>query len=161
VPGRDGTLSSHIGWTTLDEAFAWSRGWRTRSFTDAAVIHRRRPEQAFQRDSLSARGRAEYLTWSDPLFVLGKSMKIESLRGLYSYRDSIFGFLQSYLRKESRSRDRALVRARRTYQRNRMKRILGLVFPGQARYGHVPNLVETTDSINLGHRFIHTRRAFC
>jgi poly-beta-1,6-N-acetyl-D-glucosamine synthase len=130
-----GTLSSHIGWDTLDEAFAWSRGWQTRSFTQAAVLHRRPTGEGIPAPQVyRQRGRAEYLTWSDPLFVLGKSVKIAVItRSLLKPGCYLLGFIQSYMHKETRSHDRALVRARRNDQRSRMKRILRLCLPGARR----------------------------
>src|SRR5579863_4493629 len=36
-----GTLYPYMGWDTIDEVFAWKHGWKTKSFIENRVIHKR------------------------------------------------------------------------------------------------------------------------
>lgn len=121
-----GGLRTHIGWDTIDEVYAWSRGWTTRSFSEYRVYHRR-PTGAGLRGSRVCweRGKAEYYTWSDPLFVLAKTAAL-TFRGFPNLQSFAFlsGFLSCYLRQEDRLRDATFVRTRRGQQRRRMSAFL-------------------------------------
>ena len=123
-----GGLSANIGWDTLDEVSAWVNGWETRNFEDVSAIHRRPTGQGLPAWRIfRQRGRAEYLTWSDPVFVLGKSVKIAfrevSLIKPVSY---LYGFAASYAHNEQRIDNPAIPSARRAEQRGRMRHLLSL-----------------------------------
>jgi glycosyltransferase involved in cell wall biosynthesis len=121
-----GGLHSQIGWDTLDEVLAWSRGWTTQSFPAMRVLHRRPTGTGIAAGRVySERGRAEYLTWSHPLFIAVKTMKIGCAE-LSILKPAAFlrGFVSCYLRREARIQDRAFVRARRSHQ---MRQILGVL----------------------------------
>ena len=96
-----GGLTTDIGWDTIDEVYAWSRGWRTRSFSDIRVLHRRPTGQGLHASRIyRERGRAEYLTWSHPVFVLLKTAKM-ALSSPANARSFLEGFLRSYRRRTS------------------------------------------------------------
>jgi biofilm PGA synthesis N-glycosyltransferase PgaC len=122
-----GGLATGIGWDTIDEVSAWSKGWRTRSFTQYRVIHRRPTGGAICKSRvLWERGRAEYFTWSSPLFVLGKSGKLVLRDGAgWAAFSFLGGFVSSHLKGENRMQDRLFVRTRRRQQRNRILSALG------------------------------------
>jgi poly-beta-1,6-N-acetyl-D-glucosamine synthase len=119
-------LGTDIGWDTIDEVYAWSRGWRTRSFFDIRVIHRRPTGESLHASRIyRERGRAEYLTWSHPVFVLLKSVKI-ALGSFANARYFLGGFCDSYKMLHLRLADPEFRRARRTQQ---LARALNLVIP--------------------------------
>lgn len=137
-----GGLHTKIGWDTTDEVYAWSRGWRTRSFFQYRVYHRRPTGSGVGASRIFwARGQAEYYTWSDPLFVLAKSAKI-ALTEFAGLRSIAFlaGFLSCYLRHEERLQDSVYVDTRRRQQRRRMSHILleCLRFPALMTRNHPP-----------------------
>jgi biofilm PGA synthesis N-glycosyltransferase PgaC len=121
-----GGLRTHIGWDTIDEVYAWCRGWKTRSFFQYRVYHRR-PTGGRVGASLIywARGKAEYYTWSDPVFALAKTIKI-AITEFPGPQALAFlaGFLSCYLRNEDRLQDSTFVYTRRHQQRRRMSRLL-------------------------------------
>lgn len=118
-----GGLSAQIGWDTMDEVTAWSRGWRTRSFPEIPVIHRRPTGKGLAaRLVYTERGRAEYLTWSHPAFVVAKALKL----ALYSPNTALFfmrGFLGACWTHPYRIQDPEFARARRKQQIARMRGI--------------------------------------
>lgn len=121
-----GGLTDRIGWDTLDETMARTKGWETRGFMNIVAIHRRPTGEGISACRVyRQRGRAEYLTWSDPLFVFGKALKIAitklSVLKPVSY---LWGFLVSYAQAEARVCDPAIAQARRGEQRNRIRRLL-------------------------------------
>jgi biofilm PGA synthesis N-glycosyltransferase PgaC len=126
-----GNLSTDIGWDTIDEVYAWSRGWKTRSFCDIQVIHRRptggvhQPMHIFRE-----RGRAEYLTWSHPAFVFAKTAKI-ALTSASNAWSFLKGFLSGYVRGSARLQDPVFRRTRRSQQ---LSRILKAVIPGSIQH---------------------------
>ena len=112
-------LSTNIGWDTVDEVYAWSRGWRTRSFFDIRVIHRRPTGESLHASRIyRERGRAEYLTWSHPAFVLLKSLKI-AMDSPANSRYFLGGFLHSYKMRQLRLVDPEFKRTRRNQQLTR------------------------------------------
>lgn len=123
-----GGLTKQIGWDTLDEATAWSCGWETKSFSDIAVIHRRPTGQGIAPSCIyRERGRAEYLTWSHPLFVIAKSIKTGlSEVSLLKPACYLAGFISSYLRHEPRIRNPRIARARRRQQKDFVLKRIGL-----------------------------------
>jgi poly-beta-1,6-N-acetyl-D-glucosamine synthase len=119
-------LGTDIGWDTIDEVYAWSRGWRTRSFFDIQVIHRRPTGESLHASRIyRERGRAEYLTWSHPAFVLLKSVKI-AMRSPANARYFLGGFVDSYRMRQLRLVDPQFKRTRRNQQ---LARAFKLVIP--------------------------------
>jgi glycosyltransferase involved in cell wall biosynthesis len=123
-----GGLTTQIGWDTIDEVYAWIKGWTTRSFYQYKVLHRRPTGAGWHaRRIYWERGRADYLTWSLPLFALAKTAKtaVASLSCLKAIC-YLAGFVSCYVRNESRIQDPAFAKARRHQQRNRMVALLML-----------------------------------
>jgi biofilm PGA synthesis N-glycosyltransferase PgaC len=121
-----GGLGTDIGWDTIDEVYAWSRGWRTRSFMDIQVIHRRPTGESLHASRIyRERGRAEYLTWSHPAFVLLKTMKM-AIKSPANARYFLDGFLRSYRERHVRLRDPKFRRTRRNQQFARVFGVLRL-----------------------------------
>jgi len=117
-----GGLAEGVGWDTLDEVTAWVNGWETRTFENVEAVHRRPTGQATPPNRLyHARGRAEFLTWSHPLFVVAKAVKIAVTQ--HSAMKPIFylmGFLTGYALGERRPHEPAIARARRAQQWKRI-----------------------------------------
>ena len=121
-----GQLGTDIGWDTIDEVYAWSRGWRTKSFGDAKVIHRRPTGGGIAANRIfRERGRAEYLTWSHPGFVLLKAVKL-SFKSPPNALSFFSGFVRSYTSRSARLQDPKFRHTRRAQQWDRMLRV---VFP--------------------------------
>lgn len=115
-----GGLATHIGWDTIDEVSAWSRGWKTASFMDIRVIHRRPTGEGIEAGRIyRERGRAEYLTWSHPVFVVVKAAKLATKhrRNALSF---MRGFLSCYRQSEARLQSPEFKRTRRKQQMERM-----------------------------------------
>jgi biofilm PGA synthesis N-glycosyltransferase PgaC len=124
-------LGTDIGWDTIDEVCAWSRGWRTRSFFDIRVIHRRPTGESLHASRIyRERGRAEYLTWSHPVFVLLKSVKI-AMGSFANARCFLGGFFHSYKVRHLRVADPEFRRTRRTQQ---LARAFNSVIPQRFRH---------------------------
>jgi biofilm PGA synthesis N-glycosyltransferase PgaC len=116
-----GGLTNQIGWDTIDEVLAWSRNWRTRSFFEYRVIHRRPTgDGLIPRRVWWERGKAEYNTWSHPCFVLAKTVKLAA-QGLGVIGPACFlsGFLWSQLRGFDRVRNQDFKAVRRRQQWSR------------------------------------------
>ena len=117
-----GGLESRIGWDITDEVRAWTKGWKTKSFFHYRVIHRRPTGNGLPaRMVYWERGRADYLTWSHPLFALGKAIKtaIET-RSLVKAGNFLGGFISCYLRREKRLKDLDFTSVRRSQQLRRI-----------------------------------------
>lgn len=115
-----GGLATHIGWDTIDEVSAWSHGWETRSFMDIRVIHRRPTGGGMQAVRIyRERGRAEYLTWSHPVFVTLKAARMAGTnpRNALSFMS---GFLSCYRQGETRFQSIEFKGTRRKQQMGRM-----------------------------------------
>jgi len=114
------TLYPCMGWDTIDEVCAWKYGWKTRSFAENRVIHKRPTGEGLSARKISwHQGRGEYYTWSHPLFVLLKAVRVATaspIRALYFLR----GFLECYLKHEERLRDPDFKRIRRKQQLRRL-----------------------------------------
>lgn len=121
-----GGLSTEIGWDTLDEISAMAHGWKTQSFDDLVVIHRRPTGEGIAASRVfRQRGRGEYLTWSDPLFVFGKAVKIAFTEvSVLKPTCYLWGYLRSCALREARIQNGAIAKVRRAVQRNRMAKIL-------------------------------------
>lgn len=115
-----GNLSTQMGWDTIDEVYAWKYGWKTRSFVENRVIHKRPSGEGLSARQISRqRGQGEYKTWSHPLFVLLKAAKVATASptsGLHFLR----GFLECYLKHEERLQDPDFKRIRRKQQIRRL-----------------------------------------
>lgn len=122
-----GGLTDRIGWDTIDEVSAWMKGWKTRSFFQYRVIHRRPTGEGLKASRIWwERGKAEYFTWSHPLFVMVKAIKVgRESRSVSAPASFLSGFACSYVRRYSRVRDRVFVTTRRRQQLGRMSAMLG------------------------------------
>ena len=111
-----GTLQTCMGWDTIDEVYAWKYGWKTRSFLEIRVIHKRPTGGGLSAREISRqRGQGEYNTWSLPLFVFLKALRVaatEPTRGLYY----LLGFMDCYLKHKDRIQDLEFKRIRRKQQ---------------------------------------------
>jgi biofilm PGA synthesis N-glycosyltransferase PgaC len=118
-----GELCTYMGWDTIDEVYAWKHGWRTRSFSENRVIHRRPTGDGLSKIEIARkRGHGEYYTWSHPLFVLAKAIRVafaSPTSGFYFLR----GFLECYRKHEDRLQDSDFKRIRRKQQ---LRRIISL-----------------------------------
>lgn len=116
-----GGLHTRIGWDTIDEVSAWSKGWTTRSFAQR-VIHRRPTGEGLEPSRVSReRGKAEYFTWSHPLFVVAKSCKLaRDGRRCGPALSFLAGFFCAHFQSGGRLEDRTFVRTRRQQQLARM-----------------------------------------
>jgi biofilm PGA synthesis N-glycosyltransferase PgaC len=132
-----GGLTSQIGWDTIDEVYAWIHGWTTRSFFEYRVIHCRPTGFGLRASRIFfERGKAEYFSWSSPLFVLIKTVKI-ALRDFAPIKALSFlaGFVCSYLTQARRIQDPLFVKTRRDQQWSRIASILRLGSKGPV---HLP-----------------------
>jgi len=121
-------ITDRIGWDTIDEVYAWTKGWKTRSFFDYRVVHRRPTGEGIAaRRVYWQRGKAEYYTWSHPLFVLTKAAKIawEKLSVVVPVC-FLGGFASCYFRRDVRLQDPAFAKTRREQQKERIYRLLNL-----------------------------------
>jgi glycosyltransferase involved in cell wall biosynthesis len=118
-----GSLHTCMGWDTIDEVVAWKYGWKTTSFLENRVIHKRPTGEGLSaREIYWKRGKGEYYTWSHPLFVLLKTVKVAAtgpIKGL----NYLGGFMECYLKHEERLRDPDFKRIRRKQQ---LRRIMSL-----------------------------------
>jgi biofilm PGA synthesis N-glycosyltransferase PgaC len=117
-----GGLTSGIGWDTIDEIRAWIKGWRTRSFFQYRVVHRRPTGTAIRSSQIYwQRGKAEYYTWSHPLFVVGKALKLlRDTRSVVNSLSFLTGFIAAYVHRLSRLQDPVFTAARRNQQWKRL-----------------------------------------
>ncbi len=117
-----GGLSSRIGWDTIDEVYAWMRGWRTQSFFEYSAVHLRPTGEGVAKSRIYwERGKADYYTWSHPLFVLAKTVKIV-LQTFSLVKAACFlaGFASCYAYGEDRLQDPLFAKIRRKQQRQRI-----------------------------------------
>jgi glycosyltransferase involved in cell wall biosynthesis len=121
-----GCLTTQIGWDTIDEVLAWSKGWATRSFQDIHALHRRPTGDGIESHHIfSQRGRAEYLTWSHPLHILARSLRIAYVeQSILKPCWYLMGYLASLLRHESRTADPLFIQTRRAQQIARLLALL-------------------------------------
>jgi biofilm PGA synthesis N-glycosyltransferase PgaC len=117
-----GGLVSHIGWDTMDETCAQIRGWSTKNLPQYHAIHCRPTGTGISSvHQFWEQGRAEYFTWSDPLFVLLKSLKVAFLSGgPISALAYLGSFATCYAKKQTRISDERFRKFRRRNQRARM-----------------------------------------
>jgi biofilm PGA synthesis N-glycosyltransferase PgaC len=122
-----GGITTRIGWDTIDEVYAWAKGWKTGSFFSCRVIHRRPTGEGIRASRIYwQRGKAEYYTWSDPIFVLGKSVKLAlELRSITKAVCYVGGFVSCYSAREPRLQDPIFTKTRRTQQMRRMSSMVG------------------------------------
>jgi poly-beta-1,6-N-acetyl-D-glucosamine synthase len=125
-----GGLGTEIGWDTIDEVSAWTSGWKTRSFPDILVLHRRPTGMGMNAARIyRERGRAEYLTWSHPAFVFLKVLKLtfESPANAWNFASGVFdGYSHRYPRTKS-------IEFRRSRQRQQLSRMLTACIPSALR----------------------------
>src|SRR2546425_1050637 len=120
-----GGLVTSPGWDSLDEFKAQFLGWKTRSFPNVRVLHRR-PTGAADGTWRNAvkDGLADYVSAYHPLFMLLKCLRraprkpylVESL-GLF------YGFASGYARRVPRVEDPALIQYIRKQQLRRLLRL--------------------------------------
>lgn len=117
-----GGLTTQIGWDTIDEVYAWIHGWKTRSFYQYEVLHRRPTGGSIAASRIyRERGKAEYLTWSSPLFVGAKALKLAvSDRSLTKVASYAGGFLSCYAARLPRFHDPTFRKTRRAQQLRRL-----------------------------------------
>lgn len=132
-----GGLAEGMGWDTLDEVTARVNGWETRTFECVQAVHLRPTGQATSPARLyHARGRAEFLTWSDPVFVLGKAIKIAVTQAsAIKPICYLLGFLTSYAGGARRAYAPAIARARRAEQWHRIATIVSHPLAGNSVEG--------------------------
>ncbi len=120
-----GDLHPYIGWDTIDEVYAWVHNWNTRTFPQCRVTHRRPTGNGKSAKAIwCQRGKAEYYTWSHPLFVVGKALKRGlQLRSLVQPIAFLSGFIGCYFKREDRLDDSNFVHERRRQQLRRMLRL--------------------------------------
>jgi glycosyltransferase involved in cell wall biosynthesis len=115
-----GSLCTHMGWDTVDEVHAWRYGWKTRSFFENRVIHKRPTgERLTARELSRQRGQAEYYTWSHPLFVFLKAVKVGAASPMRGFH-FLDAFLECYRKQEARLQDADFKRIRRKQQLKRL-----------------------------------------
>jgi len=136
-----GGITTRIGWDTIDEVFAWTKNWNTRSFFEYRVIHRRPTGEGIRQTRVYwQRGKAEYYTWSHPLHVLAKTVKLTfELKNPVSPLMYLFAFLVCYAKGEDRLQSPDFVRARRQQQMRRIFSSLTLSKPARTHAGLSPN----------------------
>lgn len=117
-----GGLTTAVGWDTIDEICATSKGWTTHSFPSLQVIHRRPTGRGIAGGRVYLqRGRAEYMTWSHPLHVMARTIRVAVLeRSVIRPLCYLAGFIESYLRRTKRMHDPAFLQARRAYEKQRV-----------------------------------------
>jgi hypothetical protein len=106
----------------MDETCAQIRGWSTKNFPQFHAIHCRPTGTGISSvHQFWEQGRAEYFTWSDPLFVLLKSLKVAFLSGgPISALAYLGAFATCYAKKQTRISDERFRKFRRRNQRARM-----------------------------------------
>jgi biofilm PGA synthesis N-glycosyltransferase PgaC len=117
-----GGLIKAAGWDTVDEVQANRLGWRTRSFADLKVIHRRPTgaEQGAWRDGVKM-GRAAYISGYHPVFLAAKCVKrLFQKPYLVVALAHGYGFVTGYLKRIPRAGDPALIRYIRDQQIRRL-----------------------------------------
>jgi glycosyltransferase involved in cell wall biosynthesis len=117
-----GGLIKGPGWDTVDEIRANLLGWKTRTFSDLAVIHCRPTGnvQGFWRDSVKM-GRCDYVSRYHPAFMIVKLLKrIWKWPYLLCALAHGYGFLSGYFRKLPRVDDPAFIRYIRKQQIRRL-----------------------------------------
>ena len=118
-----GGLTTGIGWDTIDEVTAWTKGWTTKSFFECQVIHRRPTGEGLRASRVYwERGKAEYFTWSHAFFVGAKTLKIAAdAAGPVCALCFLAGFVWSYVQRYDRLSDPEFTRIRRSQQWGRTK----------------------------------------
>lgn len=117
-----GGLIRSTGWDTVDEIHANMLGWRTRSFPDLKVLHRRPTGAAAGawRDSLK-NGRADYVSGYHPLFLVAKCIRrIFQKPYLVKSVAHACGYLSGCFSPSQRSGNAELVRYIRRRQMRRL-----------------------------------------
>ncbi len=142
-----GGLTTQIGWDTIDEIYAWSKGWKTKSLFQYRVIHRRPTGEGIKASRIYwERGKAEYYTWSHPIFVLGKTLKVVyDSRGFSNAASFLGGFLSCYLTMEKRLQDPVFSRTRRGQQLRRIASMFRASGYNPAASLIAPNSIEPKD----------------
>ena len=118
-----GGLTTQIGWDTIDEVTAWTKGWKTVSFCNFQVLHCRPTGQGLRAHRVYwERGKADYATWSHPLFVAAKALKLTvKAAGPASAACFLAGFLWCYVMRRGRLIDQKFTKTRRRQQWERAK----------------------------------------
>jgi glycosyltransferase involved in cell wall biosynthesis len=117
-----GGLIRAPGWDTVDEIQANRLGWRTRSFPELEVVHRRRTGavQGAWRDAIK-NGRADYVSGYHPVFMAAKCVRrLLSRPYLVVGFGQAWGYVSGYLVRLPRVPDRELIRYLRSQQLRRL-----------------------------------------
>lgn len=141
-----GGLTTQIGWDTIDEVLAWSKGWTTRSFPALRVLHRRPTGHGIAGWRVyRQRGHAEYFTWSHPLHVLARSLRVAWIeRSLIKPCCYLLGYFESMLCRAPRIQDPVFIHTRRAQQ---LRRLAALVPFGGRLTSHAAFTHSRPDSV--------------
>lgn len=110
------------GWDTVDEVKANMLGWKTRSFQDLKVLHRRRTGAAdgAWRNSVKD-GLADYISGYHPVFMFLKCVKRLVQKPLVvGSLGLLYGFISAYSKRTPQVNDRALIHYVRRQQLRRL-----------------------------------------
>jgi len=123
-----GGLTTELGWDTVDEVLAWSKGWTTSSFPALHVLHRRPTGDGSEGCRLyRQRGRAEYLTWSHPLYVAIRVLRIAYLdRSILKPASYLAGYIETLAGRPPRTKDPVFIQSRHAQQLTRLAEFVGL-----------------------------------
>ena len=117
-----GGLLVSPGWDTVDELKAHFLRWKTCSFPDIRILHRR-PTGAVDGTWRNAvkHGLANYVTAYHPIFIVIKCLKrvVHKPYGLEAL-GILYGFISGYIRRYPRIQDPALIRYIRGQQLRRL-----------------------------------------
>jgi biofilm PGA synthesis N-glycosyltransferase PgaC len=116
-----GELDPDVGWDTLDEARAMMLGFHTRGFRHITARHHRPQGEASGWRARMRAGLAAYRVGYSPLFMLARAARETFTRP--SPLDGalmLAGFLDGYIRGESRCAEPELVRFIRHHQHRRL-----------------------------------------
>jgi poly-beta-1,6-N-acetyl-D-glucosamine synthase len=114
-----------LGWDTVDEIKANMRGWITLSFPDLMLIHHRFTGTAEGRWwGLVKDGEADYIVGYHPIYFLAKCLRRLFRRPVLVGAIGLgYGFLRSYVHRDSRINNRDFIRYVR---RQQLRRLFGL-----------------------------------
>jgi glycosyltransferase involved in cell wall biosynthesis len=117
-----GGLIKAPGWDTADELKANMLGWRSRSFPNIRLIHRRATGamDGAWRDSVK-NGRADFICGYLPAFMIVKCMKRALQRPvLVGAAGHMYGYITGYLKNIPQAPDKALIAYTRQQQMRRL-----------------------------------------
>jgi biofilm PGA synthesis N-glycosyltransferase PgaC len=106
-----GQLVKHLGWDTLDEVKAQYLGWTTKSFKNLRLIHYKVTGYKSGAAKWAVKcGKSDYYCGYHPLFILVKGIKRFFKKPyLIDGMGILFGYFKSYLNKDERYEDSAVI----------------------------------------------------